>query len=243
MISFLICAFNEEDNIEDNYSTIIESLQLAKINSYQIVIINDGSLDLTEEKIKKIVNNDNKVIFETNSKNLGYGNSFIKGLKLIENDRFMIVPGDNDLSKNTILSGLKNLEKADMIMMFPINTDNRNKTRNIVSILFRLIYLIFFDCNVNYINSPCIYHTKNVKDLYLHSKRFSIISEINTKLLLSNITYCEVPTFFSLSLRNRKTITMKNLYDVVLSFLKLFFEIKIKSKSLYLKKSTRINIY
>tara|TARA_B100000242_G_C43053524_1_gene492451 strand:- start:1594 stop:2325 length:732 start_codon:yes stop_codon:yes gene_type:complete len=243
MISFLICAFNEEDNIEDTYKTIIDTLQLAKINKYQIVIINDGSLDLTEEKIKKIVNHDDKVIFETNSINLGYGKSLIRGLKLINNDRFMIVPGDNDLSKSTILSGLKNIEKADMIMMFPINTDNRNKTRNIVSILYRLIYLIFFNCNVNYINSPCIYPTEKVKNLYLHSKRFSIISEINTKLLLSDIKYCEVPTFFSLSLRNRKTVTLKNFYDVTLSFLKLLIEIKFKNKSLYSNRSKRINIY
>jgi glycosyltransferase involved in cell wall biosynthesis len=243
MISFLICAFNEEDNIEDTYKTIIDSLQSAKINSYQIVIINDGSSDLTEEKIKKIVNNDNNVMFETNNVNLGYGYSLTRGLKLINYEKFMIVPGDNDLSKGTILSGLKNLKQADMVMMFPINTDNRNKTRNIVSILYRLIFLIFFDCNVNYINSPCIYPTKKLKDLYLHSKRFSIISEINTKLLKSDISYCEVPTFFSVSLRERKTVTLKNLYDVILSFLKLFVEIKIKNKSLYLKKSKRINIY
>lgn len=243
MISFLICAFNEEDNIEETYKTIINSLKLAKINNYQIVIVNDGSLDLTDEKIKKIVNYDNNVICETNQINLGYGNSFKRGLKLIKNERFMIVPGDNDLSENTILSGLKNIEKADMVMMFPINTDNRNKIRNIVSILYRLIYLIFFDCNVNYINSPCIYPTKKIKELNLHSKRFSIISEINTKLLLSNISYCEVPTFFSLSLRNRKTVTLKNLYDVTLSFLKLIIEIKIKNKSIYYEKSKRVNIY
>ena len=80
----------------------------------------------------------------------------MKGLERINYAKFMILPGDNDMPLNAIISALKHFHSADLIMVFPINTDNRSKIRNIVSILFRLIYLVFFDCYVNYINSPSI---------------------------------------------------------------------------------------
>ena len=128
-------------------------------------------------------------------------------------------------------------------MVFPVNTDNRSKGRNIISILYRLIYLIFFDCYVNYINSPSICPTEKVKSLKLQSSRFSIISEILTKLLHSDITYCEVPAFWDTSLRKRKTVTIKNLYDTVASFIKLFIEMKVSNKNNFTGKSERKNIY
>ena len=68
---------------------------------------------------------------------------------------------------------------------------------------------------------------RKVKSLKLKSNRFSIISEIITKLLHSDITYCEVPAFFHASLRKRKTVILKNLYDTIVSFVQLFVEIKI----------------
>ena len=74
---------------------------------------------------------------------------------------------------------------------------------------------IFFDRYVNYINSPSMCPTEKVKSLKLQSNRFSIISEIITKLLHSDITYCEVPAFFHASSRKRKTVTLKNLYDTI----------------------------
>ena len=57
------------------------------------------------------------------------------------------------------------------------------------------MYLIFFDTYVNYINAPAVYPTKIVRNLKLKSNRFSIISEMITKLLHSDVTYCEIQHF------------------------------------------------
>ena len=243
MISFLICAFNEEKEIESTFESIQKALLATNIIDYEVVIVNDGSLDETEKQVQKILNKDRNVIYLKNEKNLGYGNTLRKGLKNINKDKFLIVPGDNDLPADTIIYALNNMNKADMIMFFPVNTDNRSKIRNVISILYRLVYLIFFDCYVNYINAPCIYPTKNVKSLNLKSNRFSIISEITTKLLHSDITYCELPAFFQKSLRKRKTVTFQNLKDVIISFIKIFFEMKVESKNKFKKKTTKLNIY
>ena len=244
MISFVVCAFNEEDNIEDTVASIREAVKLSEYDkNYEIVIINDGSKDKTKDVIFTLQKKFNNITYIQNSKNLGYGKSLIKGLNSITYEKFMVIPGDNDLPKNTIKIGLQNMHKADLVMLFPINTDNRSKIRNVVSIIFNLMYLIFFDTYVNYINAPAVYPTNIVKDLKLKSNRFSIISEMITKLLHKNITYCEIPTFFSPSLRVRRTVTLKNLSDVIVSFVKIFIDIKIIDKKKYQIKSKRINIH
>ena len=244
MISFLICAFNEEKYIKATVDTIYESIKEVKfIDKFEIVIVNDGSIDLTEEVIQNLKSKEKNITYCKNDKNLGYGKSINKGLKEIKYSKFMILPGDNDMPMGAITSALKHLNSADLVMVFPVNTDNRSKIRNVISILYRLIYLIFFDCYVNYVNAPAIYPTEKVKSFKLASKRFSIISEIITKLLHSDISYCEVPAFLSTASRKRSTVSIKDLLDVSFSFAKLFIEMKIVNKNNFSKKSKRKNIY
>lgn len=240
MISFIICALNEEDNISDTVNSIYKALKRnIDITTYQIIIVDDGSTDNTFNISKKLQSYDKNIKICKNTKNLGYGESLKKGLREVIYEKFMVIPGDNDLTDLTIFSGLKKINSADMIMIFPINIENRSKIRNLVSITFKMIYLIFFDCYVNYINSPSIYPTKIVKMFNLKSKRFSIISEITTKLLHSDITYVEVPTIFKQSLRIRKTITLKNLIEVITSFLTILLEIKFISRKNFNTKAKR----
>ena len=140
MISFVVCAFNEEDNIEDTVASIREAVKLSEYDkNYEIVIINDGSKDKTKDIIFTLQKKFNNITYIQNSKNLGYGKSLIKGLNSITYEKFMVIPGDNDLPKNTIKIGLQNMHKADLVMLFPINTDNRSKVRNVVSIIFNLM--------------------------------------------------------------------------------------------------------
>ena len=244
MISFLICVFHEEKNIQETVETIYKAIDKTNLkDAYQIVIINDGGDDFTEKTIHQLQLSDRNISYYKNKKSLGYGKSVKLGLTKIKHSKFMIVPGDNDMSSDTLIAALKHINSADLIMVFPINIDSRSKIRNIILVLFRLIYLIFFDCYVNYINSPSICPTEKVKSLKLQSSRFSIISEILTKLLHSDITYCEVPAFLSTSSRKRTTLGVKNLLDVFISFIKLFLEMKIFSKNKFSKKSISKNIH
>ena len=134
MISFIVCAFNEEDNIKDTVDSIRQAVKLSNYDKkYEIVIINDGSKDKTKEIIIYLQKKFSNIVYLQNSKNLGYGQSLIKGLSSISYEKFMVIPGDDDLPKETIKIGLQNMNKADLVMLFPINTDNRSKIQNMCS--------------------------------------------------------------------------------------------------------------
>ena len=58
MISFIVCAFNEEDNIEDTVVSIREAIETSGFSeNYEVVIINDGSKDKTKEVILSLKKN------------------------------------------------------------------------------------------------------------------------------------------------------------------------------------------
>ncbi len=242
MISFIICAFNEEDNLKDTVNSIYTAKKNINFQSeYEIIIVDDGSNDQTYKIATQLRNSDNKINLIKNSKNIGYGASFKKGLAEVKHEKFIVIPGDNDLTADTIASCLSKINKADLIMIFPINIENRSKVRNLISITFKMIYLAFFDCYVNYINSPAIYPTKFVKNFNLKSSKFSIIAEMTTKILHQDITYIEVPTIFKTSLRKRKTVTFSNLIEVIISFFNLYLEIKFLKKKDFLHRAKRVN--
>ena len=242
MISYIICAFNEEDNLKDTINSIYDAQKKIKFEyEYEIIIVDDGSNDETFKIATDLKNKDKNIYLIKNTKNIGYGESLKKGLIEVNYEKFIVIPGDNDLTSDTIASGLSKINNADLIMIFPVNIENRSKVRNLISIVFKMIYLAIFNCYVNYINSPAIYPTRFVKKFNLKSSKFSIIAEITTKILHQEITYIEVPTIFKTSLRRRKTVTFSNLIEVITSFINLYLEIKFLNKKHFLYKAKRIN--
>jgi len=244
MISFLVTAYNEEKYIKATVDTIYKSVKNVEfIEKFEIIIVNDGSDDLTEKNIQELKSDFKNITYCKNQKNLGIGASIKKGLEQVKYSKFMLLPGDDDVAVDAITSTLKQINVTDLVMPFPINTEDRTKFRNIISKLYSLIYIIFFDCCVNYINGPSIFPTEKVRNLKLRSDRNGIISEIITKLLHSDITYCEVPVFFGFRQKERSIITIKVLYDAIVSFIRLFIEMKVFDKNKFSIRSKRKNIY
>ena len=231
MISFVIPALNESRSIEPTINTINLSVKENKITNFEIIIIDDGSTDDLEIKVKDLQLKFNNIVFVKNAKNMGMGYSIKKAINLIKYEKFMILPGGNDIDSNPIAASLKFYHTSDLVMQFPINLEDRTKSRNIVSRIYSLLYVIFFNINVNYINGASLYPTKQVKELKLSSNRHGIISEIITKLFRLDITYSEFPVFYKFPNKARYTITFKNLFDISVSFMKLIFELRIKNRT------------
>ena len=55
MISFLVCAFNEQEFIRATVNTINKSVSRVEfIDKFEIVIVNDGSNDFTEKSVQEL---------------------------------------------------------------------------------------------------------------------------------------------------------------------------------------------
>jgi dolichol-phosphate mannosyltransferase len=225
MVSFFVPAYNEQAHVAATVGTIVSAAQAVGLQSTDIIVVDDGSTDHTAEILRGLAAANPSIQVITHPVNRGIGASFRDALAVAKSDHFIAVPGDNDMSFDVLRLLLRHRDSADVVMAFPINIEHRTLARNVISAFYRLAYMVTFRVFVNYINAPCVYPTRKLRDITLRSHRFSIIAEATTKLLRSGCSYTEIPGFFQTMQGHRRTVNMRNLIEVVRSFSLLFFEI------------------
>lgn len=230
MISFIVPAFNEAPTIVATIKTIENAAAQHNLKGYEIILINDGSSDDSATIIKKLAVEDPKIKPIYHETNQGLGKSIIDGIQKAAMDRFIVVPGDNDISTESLNLMLHYRDSAELILTVPINKEARPVGRQIISAIYQITHNIFFGTSVGYLNGPGIWPTKHVRTLNLKSNRFSIISEMNVKLLSAGVEFAEVPIYLQADEPTRATVTWRNLREVVKIFLMLVVELNFKAE-------------
>lgn len=134
-LTIVIPAFNEEQRVEKVIIEVIESAE-RYLESYEIVVINDGSSDKTGEIADQIANS-----FNTNLKvihiqsNRGVGNAFQIGLSMSCYHSITLIPGDNAFNKTGIESVFKRVGEADLIVTYRENFSERTFIRRKLSLI------------------------------------------------------------------------------------------------------------
>lgn len=93
LLSIIIPAHNEEDNLEWHYEKIEQVLKELSI-TYEIIYVDDGSIDNTLQVIKRIQKRDKAVKFISFSKNFGKEAAITAGLKKAKGDAAFMLDAD-----------------------------------------------------------------------------------------------------------------------------------------------------
>lgn len=112
LVSIIVAVYNVEKYID----RCLKSLVSQEFNDYEILIVNDGSIDRSYEKIKKYFSN-NKVRY-FNKKNGGLSSVRNYGIKMAKGKYVLNVDGDDYLSCNCLKKCLSSdilYEDPDMI--------------------------------------------------------------------------------------------------------------------------------
>lgn len=91
--SVVVPCYNEEEIIESTYNRLKEVLDKLK-DSYEIIFVNDGSYDETEQIISKICKKDKSVKLINFSRNFGHQMAISAGLKNVKGDAIIITDAD-----------------------------------------------------------------------------------------------------------------------------------------------------
>jgi hypothetical protein len=92
-----------------------------------------------------------------------------------------------------------------------------------------------------YVNGPAVYPLSRLRELKLHSTRFSIVAEINVKLLRQGLTYVELPSNRQVGLKGSTSATLRSLAETVRVFLQLLADVYVRETARYNKRPVRIN--
>jgi glycosyltransferase involved in cell wall biosynthesis len=113
--------FNEAENVEATLSRVNETLASFD-GTYEIIAVNDGSLDRTLEILDRLAKQDGKLRVVSYSKNIGRGMALRKGFK--ESEGEIIVSIDSDLSYSPhyifdFVETLKREPEIDFVLASP----------------------------------------------------------------------------------------------------------------------------
>jgi dolichol-phosphate mannosyltransferase len=116
-LSVVIPVYNEEDNINILYERL--SIVVKKLNlSYEFIFINDKSIDNSLEKVKKLSENDNAVIYIDFSRNFGHQIAITAGLDYAKGNKIVIIDADLQDPPELIADMYKKMEQSSYNVIY-----------------------------------------------------------------------------------------------------------------------------
>lgn len=112
LISYVFPIYNETDNIQLLYSTMVKLLSKNKQYRYEMIFINDGSKDDSLNKLITIQQNDKQVVVLDFSRNFGHQIAVTAGLDYAKGDAVIIMDSDMQDPPKVSFELIKQWEKG-----------------------------------------------------------------------------------------------------------------------------------
>jgi glycosyltransferase involved in cell wall biosynthesis len=234
-LSIIIGAYNEEKNIQNAISSVVNSLK-HKVSDLEIIVVDDGSTDKTSQIVKQEIRKNKKIKLISRSINKGLGYSFVEGLKQATNTYVTVYPGDNDLSADSLIALIRSIQSHDLVVTHPKNTKKRSRTRNFISALYVFVLNHSFHLHLRYFNGPFLCKAALARKTHLISTGHNIYAELLIRLLRKGVRYTQVPFDHIGRVHGvSKAYYPRNIMRVSLSLVQIYWEIQIydRLKNLY----------
>jgi dolichol-phosphate mannosyltransferase len=197
-LSFILPAYNEEDFIEDTLGTL-EAIIKDKNLPYEIVVVNDGSLDRTLAKAAKYAKRNSHVKVISYDKNIGKGHAVKTGFLESTGDVVVFADSDMEIDLDTISRYLEALEEGDIVIASKRHSDSHVEVplfRKILSISFNGLVRLLTGVPLNDTQSGLKAMRKNVfVDVFprLAVKRYAFDVELLAVAHLYGLKVVEMP--------------------------------------------------
>lgn len=197
-VTFIVPALNEEGNLEATLREIDGAVN-DRVSHYEVIIIDDGSDDGTGALADRLAAEHDRVRAIHNGSTRGLGYSYRKGVQLAALEHVMLVPGDNEVSGESIRALLGSLGRVDVVLAYPLNPSIRSGGRRLLSTLFVRLLNGLFGLRLRYYNGPAVFRTDQVRACNMTTNGFPYHAEIVVQLVKSGASYRET----GMTIRNR----------------------------------------
>lgn len=220
-ITVIMPALNEEENIVLSINNTLKAFENLNLSG-EIIVINDGSTDRTEDLVKTIQGNDNRIKIIKHRTPQGIGASFWDGVDNARGESVVVSPGDNENDPEEILRYYRLLDDVDLVVPFVFNSQVRTLFRNMVSFLYRLIINTTFLTSFNYTNGTILYRKSILKEVDYRCKDFFFQTDVLIRMVKKGYLFAEVP--YRLGARKdgiSKALSLFSLICIIKGYLKL----------------------
>lgn len=238
-LTIAIPAWNEEQSIEQTILSVLAAARDVPDVDLEILVVDDGSTDKTSEIVEALSEQNGTIRLVRNVTNQGVGMSIRRAIAEARCEKIAIVPGDNDLPLSMLRQMVRTAGSAQVVMYYFLNGEIRGRFRYLLSNLFMMIYTTTFNLYVQYINGPAVYPVDVLRTVRLRSTQFSIMTEMNVKLLRQGVTFAEFPSC-RIGVEKTGSLSFKSFFETVRVFFEVIFDVYVRERAFYDKRPVRV---
>lgn len=137
-VSVVVPLFNEEENISELHEKITESLGNAAFD-FEIIYVDDGSIDNTFSYLTEIQSKDNRVIVVSFRRNFGQTAAFTAGFDCSSGEIIVTLDGDLQNDPKDIPKLVSMMDRYDLVSGWRKHRKDKFLTRRFPSILANML--------------------------------------------------------------------------------------------------------
>ena len=226
-VSIIIPCFNERDTIQ----LIFEKVKLSKINNKEIIIVDDGSVDGSIDKIKEISQNNHAINLKTlfHSSNQGKGSAIKSAIKVASKELILIQDADLEYDPIDYSILLEPFIKYDADVVYGSRFIGGSVPKRlhmfwhtVANKFLTLITNIFTNLNMTDMETGYkVFKKKFINPDELKENSFGIEPELTIRLAKKKVKFFEVPiTYNGRSYSEGKKITVKDAFAAFFCIIK-----------------------
>jgi len=237
-ISIIIFFFNEAGTLKNVFDRTLSMLQNAEMfHSYEIILVNDGSVDGSLEIAEEIAKEyPETVYFLTHKKNKGIGEALKSGYKHATLEYICAIPADNQFAVEQLLN-IHSFSNEEFISFYRVSNQVYSPYRNLLSKLNKWFNQIILRMDMKDVNWIKVYRKDQLDGIKVELSTSIVESEICAKLFRMNCTPSELPSTYEARTSGESTAgSARNLVFVALETINLFLSVRKSPKKIYQRK-------
>ncbi len=173
-------AYNEEENLAWVLPLLVEHLDRAAL-TFEIVVIDDGSLDRTAQVVREFARQRTEVRLERHERNLGPGSGIPTGLRVAQGEYAVFVPADLAIEPEDLIRMIHAGPGWDVVV--GIRSDRRDYTlpRKLVSYVNVFLIRLLFGLRLRQFNYLHLYRRAIFERIWPETRGVFLTAEVLVK--------------------------------------------------------------
>jgi dolichol-phosphate mannosyltransferase len=192
-ISIVIFCYNEVASLAGVVGDVLAVLESC-FDSWEIIIVDDGSKDGTDEVCRQVAARHKDVSVITHPSNLGIGRALHSGYSVAKMEYICAIPGDGQFDAQE----LKRVQSFEMNMYYSFYRPKTNYSfyRKVLSWVNRLYNQHALGIYLRDVNWVKVYRKEHIEVANLQLQSSLVESELCAKLYWMNVMPIEVPSAY-----------------------------------------------
>jgi len=215
-MTFFVSCYNEAPYILETLETVRASASELGLR-YEVIVIDDGSKDNSCELVAGYIaaHPEDQLVLRANAQNKGLAQNYVDGAFLGRGRYYRLICGDNGEPKESIVSVLRAVGTADIVVPYYLDVEGKGLKRQIISGTYTWLINAITGNRLHYYNGLAVHLRYNVMRWHSNTRGFGFQADTLCMLIDLGFTYVEMPIIASEQRKGvSNALTFRNLLSV-----------------------------